>query len=47
MPYESYTAPLTPGVHKKVVHIKTNLQLSAAGLFKYVWRFCKQQVLKG
>ena len=28
--------PLTPGVHLKAIHTSTNLQLSAAGLFKYV-----------
>ena len=28
--------PLVPGVHWKVTHIETNLQLKAAGLFKYV-----------
>ena len=28
--------PLTPDFHKKVMHIKTNLQLDDAGLFKYV-----------
>ena len=28
--------PLMPGGNKKVTHTSTNLQLSAAGLFKYV-----------
>ena len=28
--------PLMPGGNKKVTHTKTNLQLKAAGLFKYV-----------
>ena len=27
--------------------LKTNLQLSAAGLFKYVWSFNRHQALKG
>ena len=30
---------LTPGVHKKVRHIQTNLQVKAVGLFKYGWPF--------
>ena len=28
--------PLMPGGNKKVAHTQTNLQLKAAGLFKYV-----------
>ena len=28
--------PLTPGAHKKVTHTYINLQLTPAGLFKYV-----------
>ena len=28
--------PLMPGGNKKVTHTETNLQLKAAGLFKYV-----------
>ena len=32
-----------PGGNKKVAHTKTNLQLKAAGLFKYVWPFCYRQ----
>ena len=35
-PYEPYNTPVTPGVHEKVIHTKTNLQLSVASLFKYV-----------
>ena len=31
---------LIPGGNKKVTHTETNLQLSGAGLFKYVWPFC-------
>ena len=40
-------AGLMPGGNKKVTRTETNLQLSAAGLFKYVWRFCYHQALKG
>ena len=28
--------PLTPGVHGKIIHTHTNLQLSAADLFKFI-----------
>ena len=28
--------PSVPGIHLKVTHIETNLQLLAASLFKYV-----------
>ena len=39
---------LMPGGNKKVTtHTWTNLQLSAAGLFQYVWPFCYHQALKG
>ena len=34
------------GGNKKITHTWTNLQLKAAGLFKYVWPFCYQQRLK-
>ena len=30
---------LTPDIYKDVTHNQTNLQLSAAGLFEYVWLF--------
>ena len=36
-----------PGGNKKITDTKTNLQLKAAGLFKYVLHFCYHQVLKG
>ena len=37
-----------PGGNKKDTHTeKKNLQLKAAGLFKYVWPFCYDQALKG
>ena len=39
--------PLMPGAKKKVTHTKTNSQLKAAGLFKYVWNFCHHHALKG
>ena len=39
--------PLMPGGNKKVTHTLSNLQLLAAGLFKYVWPFCYDQALKG
>ena len=39
--------PLMPGGNKKDTYTYTNLQLSAAGLFKDVWRFCYHQALKG
>ena len=38
--------PLVPGVHQKVTHTLTSLQLSTAGLFKYVWPFSGHQALK-
>ena len=38
--------PLTADIHKKVIHTYTNLQLKAAGSFKYVWPFSGQQGLK-
>ena len=39
--------PLTPGAHEKVILTQTNLHLSAAGLFKYVWPFSGQQDFMG
>ena len=41
--------PLMPGGNKKVTYTLTSLQLSAAGLFKYVyvWPFYHHQTLKG
>ena len=36
---------LTPGVNKKVIHTKTDLQLLAEDLFKYVWP-CGHQAFK-
>ena len=39
--------PSVPGVHLKVTHTWTNLQLKAVGLFKYVWPFSGHQALKG
>ena len=36
-----------PGGNKNVTHKLENLQLSAAGLFKYVWPFSYHQALKG
>ena len=36
-----------PGGNKKDTHTQTNLQLKAAGLFKYVSSFCYHQALKG
>ena len=36
-----------PSGNEKVTHTLTNLQLSAAGLFKHVWPFCYHQELKG
>ena len=38
---------LMPGGNKKITHTSTNLQLKAAGLFKYAWPFCYYQALKG
>ena len=38
---------LMPGGNRKFTHTETNLQLSAAGLFKYVRPFCYHQALKG
>ena len=35
-----------PGGNKKVRHTQTNLQLSAAGLLKYMQPFCYHQALK-
>ena len=35
------------GGNKKVAHTWANLQMKAAGLFKYLWPFCYKQVLKG
>ena len=35
-----------PGGNKKVTHTQTILQLSPAGLFKYVWPFCYHQALR-
>ena len=35
------------GGNKKVTHTWTNLQLKAAGLFKYWWLFCYHQAFKG
>ena len=35
------------GGNKKVTHTETNLQLSAAGLLKYVWPFSYHLALKG
>ena len=37
--------PLMPGGNKEVTYAQTNLQLIAAGLFKYVWSFCYQHAL--
>ena len=37
--------PLTPSVHLKVMHTETNLQVSAVGVFQYVWPFSGYQVL--
>ena len=37
---------LTSCLHLKVIQTETNLQLSAAGLFKYVWPFSGYQALK-
>ena len=34
-----------PGANKKVTYTLTNLQLKAAGLFKYVRPFCYHQAL--
>ena len=45
--FEKLLNTLMPGGNKKVTHTYTNLQLSAAGLFKYVWLFCYHQALKG
>ena len=39
--------PLVPGVHQKVTHIYANLQILAAGLFKFVRPFSGHQELKG
>ena len=39
--------PLMPGGNKKVTHTSTNLHLSVAGSFKYVWSFYDHQALKG
>ena len=39
--------PLMPGGNKKFSHSQTNLQLKAAGLFKYVLPFYYHQALKG
>ena len=39
--------PLMPGGNKKVTQTYTNLQLSAAGLFKYARCFSYHQALKG
>ena len=39
--------PLVPGVHQKVTHTQTNLQLWGVSLFKYVWPFSEHQALKG
>ena len=36
-----------PGGNKRVAHTWTNLYLSAAVLFKYVWPFCYHQALEG
>ena len=49
--YESHSTmdqnTLMRGVHKKVIHTQTNLQLKTAGLFKYVWPLSRHQTLKG
>ena len=39
--------PLVHGIHWKVTHTSTNLQLEPAVLFKYVWPFSGHQALKG
>ena len=39
--------PLTTGVNYKVIHTSINLQLKAAGLFKYIWPFTGHQTLQG
>ena len=44
---DTFFNPLMPGGNKKVTDTWINLQLSAAGLFKYVWPFCYHQALKG
>ena len=44
---EKIINPLVCGVHCKVTYTQTNLQFSAAGLFKYVWPFSGHQALKG
>ena len=38
--------PLLPRLHQKVTHTRTNQQLSAADLFKYVWPFSEHKALK-
>ena len=38
--------PLVSGVHQKVANTSGNLQVKAAGLFKYVWPFSGHQTLK-
>ena len=37
--------PLIPGIHQKVIHNETNLQLKAAGFVKYAWPFSEHQAL--
>ena len=37
---------LVPSVHEMITHTWANLQLSAAGLLKYVWRFRRHQAQK-
>ena len=44
--YLNYFNLLTPCFHLKVIHTETNIQLSAAGLFRYVWPFSGHQALK-
>ena len=44
--YPLVVNPLTPGVHEKVIHTYTNLQLSFASLFKYIWPFDGHEALK-
>ena len=40
-----YFNPLMPGGKTKFTHTQTNLQLSTAGLFKYVWTLFYHQAL--
>ena len=43
----SHTKHLVPSAYQKVKYTKTNMQLSAAGLFKYTWPLCEHEALNG